>query len=345
MRFSDSSLQTRFLRLVTLLMVVTVWAPRVEAAHAQGGRVDLAVDALGAPVTVVGDPLSFSFTVTNRGPRELAGARVKVTFPAPLGSIPWTCVGSGDSRCAETGVGDVDDLVFLPAGDSVLYRAVQTAGTDLCGRLSAEARVEVPAGVTDPDESDNTATTTRTVLPAAGICATKRLSSGVPEGSTGLSYEIQLVTNLSPGGAALPVSAGGSDQQIGRMPLLSARFTDDLPPGLILRNVLANRGEITARPNGFQWKDRAVGSRELIVLGLEAEISPELSGAEACSQGVFELGKLVSLTDDPAQPGTRDPTCFHRARAIPDIPTLENLALILLGSVLAGLGVFGLRAR
>ncbi len=58
---------------------------------------------------------------------------------------------TGGAACAPSGSGDILDTVDLPAGSSVTYSATGTSATF----LGNAASVSVPAGVTDPDPSND----------------------------------------------------------------------------------------------------------------------------------------------------------------------------------------------
>ena len=111
------------------------------------GEADLAISS-SASVNV-----TYTITVTNNGPDAAIGAVVSDTFPTGLSGVAWTCTATGGAACAPSGSGDILDTVDLPAGSSVTYSATGTSATF----LGNAASVSVPAGVTDPDPSNDSA--------------------------------------------------------------------------------------------------------------------------------------------------------------------------------------------
>src|SRR5205823_14990790 len=59
-----------------------------------------------------------------------------------------------------SGSGDISDTVDLPAGSTITYTVNASIGSGATGSLVNTASVTAPAGVTDPDLSNNSATDT-----------------------------------------------------------------------------------------------------------------------------------------------------------------------------------------
>ncbi len=109
-------------------------------------------------VVADGGAVALTVTVSNHGSYALTGIEVAVDFAAALVGTAWTCAGSGGGVCAASGSGDVDELVDLPAGAMVTFSATATAPDPLTEILPVDAAVTPPAGWTDTDPADNTAT-------------------------------------------------------------------------------------------------------------------------------------------------------------------------------------------
>ncbi|HSN57354.1 MAG TPA: S8 family serine peptidase, partial [Candidatus Sulfomarinibacteraceae bacterium] len=125
---------------------------------------DLAVTKTDGVATVVpGEGLSYTIVVGNAGPDDVVGAAVVDAFPAELTGVTWTCAAAGGASCTAAGSGDIGDTVDLPVGGTATYTAVATVAPGATGTLSNTATVNPPAGVTDPDPGDNSATDTTTV--------------------------------------------------------------------------------------------------------------------------------------------------------------------------------------
>jgi uncharacterized repeat protein (TIGR01451 family) len=122
----------------------------------------------GQTTATAGDPITYTITASNAGPSNAPGATVADTVPAAITTPTWTCVGAGGGTCTAAGVGNINDVVNLPAGGSVTYTLTGTVATGTTGSLSNTATVAAPGGVTDPVPGNNSATDTDTVV-AAGL--------------------------------------------------------------------------------------------------------------------------------------------------------------------------------
>ena len=200
----------------------------------------------GVTSVVPGAPTTYTITVGNAGPSVANGARVTDPLPAALLSATWSCSATAGSSCPASGSGSIDELVVVAAGGSVTFTLTATVDPSATGPVVNTATVTPPAGTTDPDPSDNSATDTDTLTPVADVSVTKTdgVASAVP--GTGTTYSI-VVTNAGPSAApdtqvddVLPASltaaswtcvgaAGGScDVASGTGDIAT---TVDLPPG------------------------------------------------------------------------------------------------------------------
>jgi uncharacterized repeat protein (TIGR01451 family) len=115
-----------------------------------------------------GEQLTYTIVATNGGPDPVLGANVEDTLPAGLTGVTWTCTASGGSSCANaTGSGNIDELVDLIPSGTATFVVVGTVALGTTGDLVNTATVTVPAGWTDPDTANNTATDTDTFVPSA----------------------------------------------------------------------------------------------------------------------------------------------------------------------------------
>ncbi len=106
-----------------------------------------------------GQPVRYTLVVTNHGPGDVSGASIDDTFPAELTNVSWTCVGSGGATCeATSGTGDIHTTADLPAGSQVTFivDATVIAGSGT-GTLRNSASVSAPAGLQDPDDTNDVA--------------------------------------------------------------------------------------------------------------------------------------------------------------------------------------------
>jgi uncharacterized repeat protein (TIGR01451 family) len=112
----------------------------------------------GVSAVTPGSSTIYTITASNAGQSNATGATVADTFPAACNAPTWTCVGAGGGTCTAAGSGAINDTVNLPAGGSVTYSATCPVDIGASGTLSNTASVAAPAGVTDPNPGNNSAT-------------------------------------------------------------------------------------------------------------------------------------------------------------------------------------------
>jgi uncharacterized repeat protein (TIGR01451 family) len=155
-------------------------------------QADLSItESDGATVVTAGTSTTYSIAVSNAGPSPVAGAVVQDALPAAIASDTWTA-SNGTS-----GSGNVNATLALASGATVTYTVVANVSTSATGSLANTATVAVPAGVTDPNPANNSATDTDTLTPLADLSAT--VSDGADSVSQGASdtYTI-VVSNAGP---------------------------------------------------------------------------------------------------------------------------------------------------
>ena len=146
---------------------------------------------------VPGASTTYTIVVSNGGPSDAPGATVTDTLPAGISSAAWTCVATVGSSCPASGSGNINVAVNLLAGGSATFTLVATISQGAIGSLVNTATVTAPAGVTDPNPANNSATDTDTLTPQADLAITK--TDGVTSVSAGgtTSYTI-VVSNSGP---------------------------------------------------------------------------------------------------------------------------------------------------
>ena len=165
-----------------------------------GASADLAITKTdGVTTATAGGSVTYTITASNAGPSAATGATVADTFPAAL-TCTWTCVGAGGGTCTASGSGNINNTVNLPSGGSVTYTASCTISAAATGTLSNTATVTAPAGVTDPNPGNNSATDSDTLGASAdlGITKTDGVTTATPGGS--VTYTIT-ASNAGPSNA------------------------------------------------------------------------------------------------------------------------------------------------
>ncbi len=133
-------------------------------------QADLQITNTDHQVTVApGALVSYSIVVTNAGPNNVTGASVSDAFPAILSGVTYTATATGGATgFTASGNGNIGDSLNLPAGATVTYVVHATLSPTATGNLTDTATITAPAGVTDPNPANNSATdidTTSSVTP------------------------------------------------------------------------------------------------------------------------------------------------------------------------------------
>ena len=129
-------------------------------------------------------------------------------------------------------------------------------------------------------------------------------------------------------------------------------LTDVLPPQLTLVSASATSGiaVATVGTNTVTWNG-SVPAGGSVTITVTATVNPGAAGQVISNQATFRFdadndgtNESSGVTDDPATGPAGDPTAvLGLAGAVPDIPTLSEAALVLVGLLLAGLGLHAVR--
>ncbi|AKS42660.1 M20/M25/M40 family metallo-hydrolase [Wenzhouxiangella marina] len=107
----------------------------------------------GETAILPGDSLTYTIVASNAGPSAVPDALVTDSFQLPLTDCSWTAVASGGASGAMSGIGDINEVISLPAGASMTYTAsCGTLGT--VGAITNTATI-ASATVPDPDAGNN----------------------------------------------------------------------------------------------------------------------------------------------------------------------------------------------
>ncbi|QIL90098.1 DUF11 domain-containing protein [Microbulbifer sp. SH-1] len=117
-----------------------------------------------------GQSVTYFITVTNNGPAAVEKAVVSDPLPAGITEASWTCSGNNGGTCgAANGNGALNDTPDIPVFGSVTYNFTLNVPRDFPGDLVNTATVTPPAGVTDSNPDNNTATDTNQRQPLLTI--------------------------------------------------------------------------------------------------------------------------------------------------------------------------------
>ncbi len=132
-------------------------------------QTDLVVTKVSSPNPyVAGSTLTYTVTITNNGPEDVAGAIVRDSLPSAISGFTWTCWASGGGTClTANGTGDIDTLVNLPSGAQSTFTVTGTVPLGTLGRLVNTASVTPPPGTSDPLPNNNSASNSTLLPPTA----------------------------------------------------------------------------------------------------------------------------------------------------------------------------------
>ena len=93
----------------------------------------------------------------------MVGATVVDDLPNGLIDVSYTSQPNGAASGSTNGAGNINDVVNLPVGSSISYSIQSTVDENAVGVISNTASVGVPAGVTERDPVNNSATDTTVI--------------------------------------------------------------------------------------------------------------------------------------------------------------------------------------
>lgn len=112
----------------------------------------------GVSEAVAGTPVSYTITVTNKGPFEVPGVLVKDTFPGAMQDVAWTCSAAGGATCTSAGTGNLSDSVNLPVNGVATFLVIANLFKGSFGTLVNTAEAVLPSGFADTQAADNRVT-------------------------------------------------------------------------------------------------------------------------------------------------------------------------------------------
>jgi len=253
-----------------------------SATETPQAQADLAITKTDGVLAVVpGTADTYTIVVSNPGPSAVTGA--SVSDPLPAGVIGATSAatgftGGGSVAGPASGSGALATTVDLPVNASVTFTFTTTINPSATGSISNTVTVSPPAGTSDPNPANNSATDTDTLTPQADLSITKTdgVVSVVPGDST--TYNI-MVTNNGPSTA------------------VGATVTDLFPAAITAANwtAVASAGSSVAVPGGFGniFTPVTLLPGGFAIFTVFAQINPSATGLLTNTASVFPPAGLT----------------------------------------------------
>jgi uncharacterized repeat protein (TIGR01451 family) len=208
----------------------------------------------GVTSLVPGSSTTYTIVVSNHGPAAVTGASVSDPLPAGATGGSWLATGSSSGGAVTgpaSGTGALATTVDLPVNATVTFTFTVQTSPSANGLLVNTATVNPPAGVTDTNPTNNSATDTDTLTPQADLAVGKAVSDRMPNLGEIITFTVALTDN-------------GPD------PATAVQVSDPLPAGLALVSVSATQG-IYDSGTGV-WNVGALADGTQAVLVLEARV-------------------------------------------------------------------------
>ena len=148
--------------------------------------------------SIPGANTAYSLQVRNNSPITVNNIQVLDAFPSILLNVTWNCLASSGSVCqSPSGLGNMDTRINLSPSGSATFTISATILPTATGLLINSAQVVMPAGMTDPDPSDNQAMDTDSLTPMVNLTISKTDNRTTIEPGDALSYTV-IVSNSGP---------------------------------------------------------------------------------------------------------------------------------------------------
>jgi uncharacterized repeat protein (TIGR01451 family)/gliding motility-associated-like protein len=157
--------------------------------------IDFAIAKTSTPNPVIaGETLTYTITLTNNGTSQLLNTDiVKVVDVLPAG---FTATSYNTSSGSYTSTNGNWTGLTLNNGQSATLTIAGTVAAAATGSLSNAVTLTPPAGITDPNTTNNTATNNTTINAKPVLAITKTGSAGLTAGSA-VTYTLRIVNNGS----------------------------------------------------------------------------------------------------------------------------------------------------
>jgi uncharacterized repeat protein (TIGR01451 family) len=277
---------------------------------------DLAIVKSHIPATPIpGGPITYSLVVTNNGPSDAQGLRVRDIIPSSISNVTWSCAIStpGTGACgAANGSGNVIDTTLdLNNGAVAVYTVQGTLSASASGTIVNTAEVVRPPDLSDPNPNNNRSTDTLTVGPAADLELNKTFAAPIPSAiGDPLTFQITL-RNRGPNTAN------------------NVTVTDQLPPEVTFISSTASRGSYN--PATGIWTVGSIAKDEVLTLLINTTLN-----AVAVTNVAQVSGSDVP--DPDSTPGNNNPNEDDQGSSSLPIPVADVRLSKVVNSPVVNLG-------
>ena len=211
----------------------------------------------GTTSALPGTSTTYTITVTNNGPSTVTGATVSDVLPAGT-----TFVSATNGATYDSGTNTVHYTTPMrwPRAAWAVFQLTLAIDPNLTGTLSNTAFVAPPAGVSDPDASNDSATDTDTLTPQTDLSITKTdgQTSAVPGTN---NTKTVVVTNTGPSA------------------VVDAVVTDILPPGVTFVSITGGSAAYDVGANTVRSTTVTLAPGESVTYLVTVAIDPDLTGS------------------------------------------------------------------
>jgi uncharacterized repeat protein (TIGR01451 family) len=222
---------------------------------------DLSVTMTDGRTTVVPSTSdTYTIVVSNAGPNDVTGANVSDMLPAGVTSATWALTasnGGGSVSGPTSGSGALATTVDLPSGSSVIFSFNVEVNPLATGALVNTATISPPAGTTDPNPGNNSATDTDTLAPQADLAVTMDDGRITVAPGTSDTYTIRVTNN-------------------GPSTVTSLTLTDSIPAALLNTSFAPSVGVYNIGTG--VWSGLSLASGQSVSMTLSGTIDPNASG-------------------------------------------------------------------
>ena len=174
-----------------------VFSSMLLPVFAQAQTADLQITKTGPVSANGGESFSYVLTIDNNGPGAANGANVVDNLPPGLANIAASCISATNgavcpASLAISSASVAGSIPALPALGRVSIEITGTFPSSGPSSITNSARIDTPAGVTDPDLATNSSVVSTAMSYRTDLAVTKTQSSNVFAPGVPVTYTMTL---------------------------------------------------------------------------------------------------------------------------------------------------------